>query len=41
MTETTVAINEIEKYCTICRKTCGHWAREHDIIFNATKGIEK
>ena len=22
-----------EKYCTICKKTCGHWAVEHDLVF--------
>lgn len=23
----------LEKYCTICKKTCGHWATEHDIVY--------
>ena len=33
---TTVARNEPEKYCTKCRKICGHWANEHDLVFDCT-----
>ena len=35
-TETTVARQEISKYCNKCKKYCGHWESEHNIIFNST-----
>jgi len=31
METTTTSSFEIEKYCTICKKSCGHWASEHNI----------
>lgn len=39
--ENTITSNEYErlkeKYCTICKKTCGHYAHEHDDLLDAIK----
>ena len=31
--ETTIDSEKLEKYCSICKKVCGHWAKEHDSVF--------
>ncbi len=36
--QTQTAINDIEKYCGICRKSAGHWEQEHYLIYPEEEG---
>ena len=37
-TTSSEAEESLRKYCTICKKTCGHWAIEHDLVFGDENG---
>ena len=38
---TTTADVDIDKFCTICKKTCGHWAKEHNAVFGSKINLDK